>query len=296
MKKKTVAILAPTGMLGSMIYREFKDKYHLILVYRSPTKLRKLEHAYGGTHIHKKIRYDFSHMYGDYRDGYQKSWGPSTLRLITGIGKVDAVINCAGITKPHSLTDPLTTFFVNGALPNILSQIYGGKLIQIATDCVFSGLSGAPYDELAPKSPTDLYGLSKSVGEPSESLVLRTSIFGPEIDGFELFLEWYKKQKNKKVYGFTNHLWTGVTTKEYARICDQIIQQRGTFPQNGVFHIFSTPVSKYEMLRSFEEKYHVGATIIPIKAKVAIDRRLQTKSDLCRKLKIPKFDAMLEDL
>ncbi len=297
MKKKTVALLAPTGMLGSMLYKEFKDKYRLILVYRDPKKLAILNRSYGGIRKHKRVRYDLATLYDDYIDGFSTATiGQRAKKLISAIGKVDAVINCAGITKPHSLKDPVVTMFINGALPHVLSTIFGEKLIQITTDCAFSGVSGAPYDEDSPKTPNDLYGLSKSLGEPQGSLVLRTSIFGPEIYGHTMLLDWFLGQEGKTVSGFTNHLWNGVTTKEFARVCDLIIRRRKSFPKAGLFHIFSTSVSKYDMLVAFRKKYGVKVTIQKTRAAYAVDRRLKTEYSLCKNLTIPSFARMLSEL
>ncbi len=297
MKQKTVAIVAPTGMLGNMVYKELKNFYNLVLIYRDEQKLKKLQEIHGDTQKHRKIKFNLDNIYQDYFQSFPtEKIGPNTTKLINMIGNVDAVINCAGITKPHSLKDPVTTLFINGLLPNILSTVYKEKLIQIATDCVFACLSNAPYDEDAPKNPNDLYGISKSIGEPTESLVLRTSIIGPELDTSELLLDWFKKQKNKTINGFTNHLWNGITTLEFARICYQLIQKRGKFPKSGLFHIFSTSLTKYEMLKKFEDKYKINVIIKPTRTKIPIDRRLSTKYNFCKKLNIPSFDEMLKEL
>ncbi|MFZ5845401.1 MAG: sugar nucleotide-binding protein [Patescibacteria group bacterium] len=297
MRKKSVVILAPTGMLGSMVYKVLKDKYRLILVYRNQEKLEKLDQLYGGVNKHQLIHFDFDHLFTDYLKGFPAmSLSPRLKNLINKIGQGEAIINCAGITKPHSLKKPLLTLFINGFLPQILSNVYRDKLIQIATDCVYSGLTGAPYTEDAVQTPNDLYGLSKSLGEPRQSLVLRTSIIGPEIDGYQQLLEWFRRQKNKTIPGFTNHLWNGITTRQFALICNQIISNRKKFPKCGTFHIFSNSLSKYEMLKKFESKYQIGARIKPIKTEIPVDRRLGTKYNLCKMLNIPKFDDMLHDL
>lgn len=297
LKRKTIAIIAPTGMLGSMVYKELQNKYNLVVVYRDTDKFNKLKKNYGYKKGVRAIKFDLNLLYNDYIDSFYKSeFGPQTNILKTEIGKVDAVINCAGITKPHSLKNPLMTMFINGYVPHVLSRLYGSKLIQIATDCVYNGISGAPYNENSPMSPNDLYGFSKSMGEPKGSLVIRTSIIGPEIEGFNMLLEWFKKQKNQKVTGYTNHLWNGITTKQFAVICDKIISKRKDYPISGVYHVFSNSVSKYQMLVKFNKKFAVKAKIIPSKAKSPVDRRLTSIHSFCRKLNIPNFDEMLQDL
>jgi len=298
MSKLTVAILAPTGMLGSMVYKELKSRYNLILVYRNARKLAKLYRSYGrGDTRTKAVRFDFAWLLEDYLTGFEKKpMAPETKKIMPALSRADFIINCAGITKPRSLLNPTVTMFVNGFLPLMLGKLYREKLIQIATDCVYNGLIGAPYAETALKSPNDLYGLTKSIGEPEESLVLRTSIIGPQIDGADLLLEWFKKQRRTTVSGFTNHRWNGITTKQFARVCDQIMTNRSRYPKKGLFHIYGSTLTKYEMLKQFEQKYRRKVIVQPVKAPVSVDRRLTSRYDFNMKLHIPDFDTMLAEL
>lgn len=292
MKTKTVAIIAPTGMLGSMVYNVLKDRYKLILLYRNKEHLKILDKVYGGVSKHKTIQFDLSNLFQMYIDSRFRG---SDKLLFEKIGDVDAVINCSGVIKPYVNQNPALTFFVNSAFPHLLSQIYKEKLIQITTDCVFNGITGVSYNEHSPKSPNDLYGLSKSLGEPvGQSLILRTSIIGPETHGFVSLISWLQKQKGE-VSGFTNHFWNGITTKEFALICDEIISNREKHPKHGLFHILSTDMTKYEMLVRLKEKYKLDVTIKPVKVN-KIDRRLRTVYELNKKLKIPSFNEMIKEL
>lgn len=293
--KRKVVILGATGMLGSMLYNIFKDRYDLVLIYKDADKINKLHKAYGRVNC-REIKFNLTNLYDDYFKKDSKNKKKLT-SLIKKIGKVDAIINCTGIIPPHVLKSQAETFFINSALPHILSSVYEDKLIHITTDCVFSGISGAPYDENSPKDPTDFYGLSKSLGEPSDrSLVLRTSIIGPEISNFFSLLEWFKKQKEtNSVYGYTNHIWNGLTTKQLALSMAEIIDKKASFPSHGLFHVFSTPVSKEELLKKIKLKYGLKTKIIPKKVD-KIDRRLTSTYDVCRRLKIPTLDKMLLDL
>ena len=294
---KRVVIFAPTGMLGSMVYNVLKDKYQLVLVFREPEKMMLLNQTYGGVMNHINIQFDLKDAYQDYVDGFsQGSVGPRMKALVDRVGEVDAVINCAGIIKPHALKDPNMTMFINGAFPYILSNIYKSKLIHITTDCVYNGTENAPYDELSDKSPNDLYGLSKSLGEPKEkSLVLRTSIIGPELGEGSSLISWFKKQEGQTVKGFTTHYWNGLTTKEFAKICDKIIANRDEYPKTGLYHIYGNDVSKFGMLQAFRKKYGINVTIEPAEPPM-VDRRLRTNYDLSRKLMTPTFEDRLEDL
>lgn len=295
---KRVAITASTGMLGSMLYRELKERFSLVLLYHSKEKLVILERAYGSIGRHTAIQCDLMELEADYVSGKSgEPVGKITRSLVDAIGDVDAVINCAGITKIYASRDPHATLFLNGALPHILSSIYGSRLIQITTDCVYHGLSGAPYSENSPKVPNDLYGLSKAIGEPfTHSLVLRSSFIGPEIADCTGLLEWLKNQRGKRVSGYTNHWWNGLTTRELAQLIATIIEQRDRFPSTGLFHLFSTDISKEEMLRALNDKYRLNITIDKVEASPAIDRRLGSIHDFCRDLRPPSFSDMVEAL
>src|SRR4030042_614601 len=200
-QNKKVAILGATGMLGSAVYSVLKDKYDLILTVRESAKIELLEKAYGGTESHQVIEFDAGKAYQDFlsKKGYPGEYLNS---FLSRIESADWVINAIGITIPFSLENEALTFFINSALPHLLARELGDKLIHITTDCSFSGLGGAPYYEHSPKTPVYLYGLSKSLGEPTNCLTLRTSIIGRELGGFTGLLEWFLRQKEPKVNGF----------------------------------------------------------------------------------------------
>ena len=280
-----------------MVYHVLKDRHRLVLVCRDRAKLKLLQAAYGGVERHRTVISDLMELFEDYRAGFPTtSVGPNARKLVDAIGEVGAVINCAGVIKPYSAKDPLATLFMNGSIPHLLGAFYGEKLIQITTDCVFNGLTGAPYTERSPKTPNDLYGLSKSQGEPAgTSLVLRTSIVGPEIAGFVSLIEWLKQQGGAVVKGFTTHLWNGITTRQFGLICDELIRRRSDFPATGLYHLFSTDVTKFDMLNAFKKKYGLPVRIEPAEPP-RLDRRLGSVHDLHRRLNIPSFAEMVEQL
>jgi dTDP-4-dehydrorhamnose reductase len=295
-ENKRIVIIAPTGMLGSGVYDFLKDKYNLVLVYRSEDKIKKLDDVYGGINNHQLIKFDIREIYNDYLHGKGSKENAKLIELFKNIGEVNAVINCAGIINVYAAKDPAFTFFLNGAFPHLLSEHYEDKLIQITTDCAFNGIEGYPYDENSSKSPVDIYGLSKILGEPKDkSLVLRTSIIGPEIAEHVSLLDWFKQQEGKTINGFANHFWNGITTKQFGKICDEIISNPKKYPKIGLYHIFSTTVSKYEMLLKFKEKYNVHCEIERDEEQ-KINRTLNTIHDFNKKLNIPSFDKMLEEL
>lgn len=281
-------------MLGSAVYDVLKEKYNLVLTFRDLREKELLEAKYGGTENHQAEAFDLKFVYQDY---LEKKGDPGEYfnSFLEKIGDVDFVINAIGITIPFSLKDPALTFFINSAFPFILSNLFGSRLIHITTDCAYNGQEGAPYDESSPKTPYDIYGFSKALGEPTNCLTLRTSIIGRELHGFTGLLEWFLQQKTQKLKGFTNHFWNGITTREFGKVCDKIMQNRERYPVSGIFHIFSNTVSKYDMLVKFEEKYNLGCDIEADDGP-KLDRTLSTIHPVCSQLEIPCFDEMLKEL
>jgi len=284
--KKTVAIIAPTGMLGSGVYSILKDKYKLVLIYRNNDKLELLDKKYGKVAEQKNICFNIESLMQN----------PEQIKgLIKKIGTIDSIINCSGIINKYADEDIKKTFFINADFPNLLSDYYEDKLIQITTDCVYNGMDGFPYNENSRITSLDSYGISKYLGEPQKSLTLRTSIVGEELSGSASLLEWFKSNNNKTVMGYAKHYWNGITAREYGRICDTIIKNRKQFPKNGTYHVFSEKVSKYEMLKSFKEKYGLNVKIIKDTEKFC-DRTLSTIYPVQKKLKINSFKKMIQDL
>ncbi|MDO8269800.1 MAG: sugar nucleotide-binding protein [Candidatus Levybacteria bacterium] len=293
---RKIAIIGATGMLGSAVYSALKDNFELLITYRNKQNLSLLYKKIGKGHRIKALPLDIQNIYREYVNSTGNGSGIKKTKLFLDIlSEYDAIINCTGVIKPFVNTDPASTLFINGAFPNILSRDLKDKLLHVTTDCVFDGISGAPYTEKSTKNPNDLYGLSKSLGEPDDSLVLRTSFIGREIGKPSSLLEWVVSNKGKKIIGYENHLWNGITTKEFGKVCFKIISDRSKYPKNGIFHIFSNEISKYEILTKINEKYNLGA-IIEKKKVQPIDRRLGTVFNLNKKLQIADFDTMLKEL
>lgn len=292
--KKKILLLGASGMLGSAVYDVLKEKYNLILTFRNLEEASILNKRYGGADNHRAEKLDLEYMYQDY---FNKAGCPGDYfrNFLKRMGEVDYVINAVGITIPFSFKNPTLTFFINSAFPHILANIFEGNLIHITTDCVYNGKEGFPYDENSPHSPIDIYGLSKSLGDSTNCLTLRTSIVGRELQSLTGLLEWFLQQEGKTIKGFTQHFWNGITTKQFGKICDRIMQEREKFPESGIFHIFSNTLSKYDMLLKFREKYNIDCKIIPDDS-TGINRTLTTIYPLCSQLQIPSFDEMLKEL
>jgi dTDP-4-dehydrorhamnose reductase len=266
---KRVLLLGVSGMLGSEVYKVLCHRYEVVATTRRDFNVERI----------MDDPFYFSNF-------------------VNRIGKVDYVINCIGVTIPNSKKNPGVTFFVNSTFPHILAREYGDKLIHITTDCVYSGIDGgAPYNESSRISPKDIYGLSKSLGEPRNCLTIRTSIIGTGGDGKGL-LDWFLKQKGT-VHGYTDHMWNGITTHQFGLVCDKIMSNMLCPKPTGMMHVFGSSISKFDMLAAFKRTFNVECEIVPT-AGNPVDRRLSTNSALLGWLnndwlEIPTFHEMLEN-
>ena len=154
--------------------------------------------------------------------------------LRNSLENYDFVINCAGLIK-HKINF---------------------KVIQIATDCVYSGEKG-DYVEGETKDPVDYYGYSKALGEHSDSnlMTLRCSLIGRELKSKVEFLEWVLNQGIKsEIKGFTDHFWNGLTTLHFAKIVNGIIK-REQF-KDGTFHLVpKDSVTKFELAKNIANSF-----------------------------------------
>lgn len=197
----------------------------------------------------------------------------------------DWVVNAIGVIKPYIHDDHPReverAVKVNSLFPHSIARAAehcGCQLLQIATDCVFSGSKGL-YTETDSQDPLDVYGKTKSLGEvySKQAHHLRCSIIGPKAKGNVSLMEWFLRQpRGGKVNGYTNHQWNGVTTLHFARLCHGIITHGLDLPH--IHHIVpSGIVSKAELLQCLGQGFRrEDISIIPTEANTSIDRTLVT--------------------
>lgn len=208
----------------------------------------------------------------------------------------DWVINCIGVIKPYCDDIP-KAITINALFPHLLPA----NTIQIATDCVYSGIKGS-YTETDPHDALDVYGKTKSLGEAPRIKNLRCSIIGPEVKNHISLLDWFLAQEGE-VNGFTNHLWNGVTTYHFSKIVQGVIREGIELPQ--MQHIVpSGRVTKAALLRIIAKAYGKNIKVKSVKAPEDIDRTLATNNpQLNRRLwkaagysRPPSITQMIEEL
>lgn len=260
-----IAILGTSGMLGGMVADYFY--YHYApsdLTYFSRTLdlkkwqgIKKLEMGEHFTGLKNAHTYDY-------------------------------IINCVGVIKQiiqdNSPSDRIDAFVGNVSLPYYLADKTDGyktQVLQIATDCVYSGTEPIALLESSPHTSSDWYGKTKSLGEVDSDNFhhIRTSIIGPEQPpNHKSLLGWFLNlPQGSTINGFTNHLWNGTTTLGFAKLCYTIITKNITLPK---FHHFIQvdTISKYEMLKTFSNIYgREDITILPVEAPQSVYRALSTE-------------------
>ena len=178
----------------------------------------------------------------------------------------DIIINAAGITIRRGVNDSLyRTILTNSVLPHFLGEWVQGKegkrLIHFSTDCVFSGKTGSYEDNTIPDS-TDNYGKTKALGEVnlSQTLTLRGSMIGRELNYHTELLDWFLSQKSKVIKGFSGVLYSGITTIRMANYVKKIIYN---FPNmSGIYNVSSSSISKYELLLLINDIFDTKLEII----------------------------------
>lgn len=265
-----VRIMGTGGMLGGMAERYFRslDKYDV--------------QGFNGN--------NFRAHYNSPNDA-----GIATYGLSDG----DYIINCIGAIKPKfkSIDQILLAIYTNAVFPRKLADQCEQnklKLIHITTDCVYDGLRGK-YTENIPHNATDEYGKSKSLGEPENALVIRTSIIGPEWHGNKRSLmEWLISNAGSKVDGFMNHKWNGLTTLELSKCMARIIDE--DLFQWDNFHLYSTDIDKFNLLSKMAQAFDLNVDVHPTMGGLACDRTLRTIKKWQEWLKPSDIDTMLKEL
>jgi dTDP-4-dehydrorhamnose reductase len=273
--KPKVAIVGCTGMLGAITLDSFvqSDKFDVIAVHRNGKEAKNFLAKYPGLET-RVLDAETSNI-----DDIKKA-----------IQGADWVVNAVGIIKPYIHDDDAVeserAVRVNSLFPYNLAKAAGkSKVIQIATDCVYSGQKGA-YVESDLHDALDVYGKSKSLGEVWLDNIyhVRCSIIGPELKAHKSLLDWFLgNDKNAELNGFTNHQWNGVTTLHFARIAQGIILEN-IVVKHSQHVVPGNSISKLDLLKSFAREFdRPDITINATEAPVVVDRTLATENDKLNK-------------
>jgi dTDP-4-dehydrorhamnose reductase len=278
-----VLVLGAAGMLGHRVMLDLAPRFELIGTIRDPAS-RYADHP-----VLKGVR-----LLGDIRT-----------EDLAGIQRVledvrpAAVVNCIGVIKQlPQAKDPLPAISVNALFPHQLARLCraaGARLVHISTDCVFSGRKGA-YTEDDVSDAEDLYGRTKSLGEVAGPgcLTLRTSIIGRELNGHVGLVDWFLAQRGGTVRGYARAIYTGFTARRLAELIGDVLEHHADL--EGLWHVSSDPISKYDLLGLLNQAFGLGTTIERDETFVC-DRSLDSSRFRQRTgFRPPTWPAMVQEL
>ena len=276
-------ILGGDGMLGHQLLQHFDNKYVVKVTLRKKFDDYKIYNLFNRENSIFEVEAsnigNLSKVFSDFEP--------------------DFVVNCIGIVKQRKeASDAIESITINALLPHqltLLCEKYAARLIQISTDCVFTGKKGN-YAETDIPDALDLYGRTKLLGEidSPHAITLRTSLIGLELLRKQGLIEWFLSQ-TYTINGYARAIYSGFTTAELASIIERIITQHREL--SGIWHVSSNPISKYELLRNLSEKLNRQDINIIEDEKFVCDRSL----DGSRFIKAtgyvpPSWDEMLDVL
>ena len=278
-----ILILGATGMLGYSLFsnlRELKD----LEVFGTVRNIKGKESFFEDTLSSLIFNVDVTET-------------TDIERAIASI-KPDAVINCIGLIKQHSISKQhVSAIEINALLPHQIANLcdkYSTKLIHFSTDCVFSGKEGLYTEESIPDA-TDLYGKSKCLGEVDYAphLTLRTSIIGHELNSSVSLVDWFLSQSGE-VKGFSKAIFSGLPTCYIAKLLFEHILKSPEL--SGLYHLSVAPIDKYTLLKQVAEIYSKKIVINEF-TDFAIDRSLNSQQ-LIQKLglALPSWPALINDM
>ncbi len=257
-----VLILGCNGMLGHKLVQRLNDKFEVWSTQRkhlSPDK-------YLNIFLPEKT------IYGVNAEIFK------TVKKSIAQANPDVIVNAIGVIKQNqSSNNVVKNLIVNSILPHRLAnlaQLNNIRLINISTDCVFSGTKGN-YRESDVTDALDLYGRSKFLGEVTAEncLTLRTSIIGRELKTNHSLVEWFLSQAGKKVKGYKNAIFSGFPTVILADIIADLIAKNKKL--YGLYHVSSQPISKFDLLTLLKKAYQIKIEIEPFE-EFKIDRSLNS--------------------
>lgn len=270
MDTKKILILGGDGMAGNMISSFLIEKGHEICI--------TTRNENDGQSI-------FFDVLKDYKE------------LENIIEKINPnfVINCIGVLNQHAEDDKAGAVLINSFLPHHLDSLsnkFNFKLIHISTDCVFEGERGNYIESDLPNA-LSFYGRTKALGEinNNKNLTFRTSIVGPDINsmGVGLF-NWFIHQEGT-INGFSNVIWTGVTTLELAKAIEKSFDLNIT----GLYHLVNNEkINKYELLSLFKKYTNKNIIIKEDNSFVNDKSIINNRKDF--DFNIPSYDKMVSEM
>ena len=280
--KEKVLILGGNGMIGHNLLLNLKNYFDVRVT------LRNKQEFYKGLKIFDKTNAFYS----------IDASNISTFQKIIEQFKPDYIINAIGVTKQKADISRNETLYINGKFPHLIYEIAHANskmIIQLSTDCVFSGKKGMYIEKDFPDAD-DVYGKTKIMGELNykKALTLRKSTIGFELKNNHGLFEWWLNSKNS-IYGFNNAIYSGVTTSTLSKLIIKILLKKKKIP--GIFHVGSQPISKFDLLILLNHIFDRNNLKVIKDEKFKCDRSLNGSLFLEKyQIQLPNWNDMLSDL
>ena len=113
-------------------------------------------------------------------------------------------------------------------------------------------------------------------------------MIGHENNSHYALLDWFLNSSGE-VNGYANHYWNGVTTLEWTKLCEKIIDNWDDFP---ILNQYGTKEirSKYDLLNDIKDIYNKDVTINKFEAIETVNKCLASDID------IPDIKTQLQEL
>ena len=257
-----VLILGASGLVGNAIFRHLNENFYQEHqtwgVFRSLTVIKCLDISYKD----KVIKVN------DLLDDQE-------LRSVIYASEPDVIVNCLSASSEdfHDLSKLLSMFSVFPQKLKFLCDQLGVRLIQISSDAVYGGSKGF-YSEKDITDFTDDYGMSKFLGEVDgkNCLTVRSSFIGKNCANNKGLVNWFLAQ-DVSCFGYKDYIFSGLPVNVFAGIL--ATELLGNTSLNGIYHIASDPISKYDLLCLIADVYGKKIEIIP-KTHTLVDRSLNS--------------------
>lgn len=189
-----------------------------------------------------------------------------------GINRPHFIVNCAGLTDVCACEENKEEAFKVNALGarnlSVAARMGKARMVQVSTDDVFDGSSGAPYTEFDTPNPQTVYGKSKLAGENfvkefcNRHIIVRSSwIFG---DGSS----WFKKIMKMAEEGKTIQAAMDQTASPTgaSELAEKIVELMDSAP-DGLYHVTGQgSCSRYELACELVRLSGFHAEVVPVPA------------------------------
>ena len=275
-----VLILGADGMIGHKMAQSLYDKNGLEIILNSRSNSKILNQLYPKCKI------------------YENDFLKDDINNLLNIVNPDFIINAVGITIRRGAEDFKKASLINSIFPHKIdnwASKFDKKLIHFSTDCVYSGKKGNYLYSDIPDAE-DNYGKSKASGEinSENTLTIRSSMVGREIFNKTELLEWVVSNKNKKINGYENVIYSGVTTLWMSKTIVKILTKMPEL--NGIYNISSEPISKYDLISKINKHFKLNLDIEADPSFFSNKSLNSNKFFLKSKIKKPYWDEMLLNL